>query len=232
MKTSIHQLFLMLCFVLFSIQISAQQKQIKVQIMHEDKVVVDTTLYKTSAEAKVIIENLVQRFSTDPVTIDTKLTHGLYVFNISNDSWIDPNTGIAQATVTEDNIEKAAEKTEVAKIENSQKTVERSAESNDEKVDTNVEPPAQSTSYDDIAVDSLFREFSKELDTHWNEAHIDIIIDSVGSSFKQIWEEIRSGDFQNDPDIKNLKNDFEKLFEKIKTTQIIIIQDSDTIKVD
>jgi len=232
MKTYTRQLFLLLCFVFISLEIYAQQKQIKVQIMHNDKVVVDTTLFKTSDEAKVIIENLVQRFSTDPVTIDTKLTHGLYVFNITNDSWIDQNTSSGAKDVLVKSTAKTPDIQAEPVVEQSVKKVEIEEQPIEEKTDTKVEESSQTKGFDDIEVDSLFREFSKELDTHWDEAHIDIIIDSVGNSFMNIWDEMKKGNFQNDPDIQNLKNDIELLFEKIITTQIIIIQESDTLKID
>lgn len=181
----------------------AQKKEIKVQIMHEGKVVVDTTIYKTSAEAKSIIENLVQQFSTDPVTIDTKLAHGLYVFNITNESWREPG-------------KESEPKTNLENEDYSWKDEDKPDNSNTDNID----------------IDSLFNQFSYELNSSWKEAQIDIIIDSVGASLNNMWDEMRKIDFANDPDIQNLKNNFEEFFDKIKTTRFIIIQEGDTLGFD
>jgi len=214
MKNHIKYFALAVTTVVFSLASFAQKKEIKVQILHEDKVVVDTTIYKSSADAKAIIENLVQQFSTDPVTIDTKLTHGLYVFNITNDSWKSPNEKIGKNdnSNTHKFEPKAGLKTDSYNWEDERKT--------------------DNSNKNNIDVDSLFNQFSHELSSSWKEAQIDIIIDSVGSSFNSMWNEMKKIDFANDPDIQNLKNDFEDLFDKIKTTRFIIIQEGDTLNFD
>lgn len=205
--------FLIIGLLIFSLVAFAQKKQIKVQIMHEDKVVVDTTIYKSSKDAKFIIENLVQKFSTEPVTIDTKLTHGLYVFNITNDNWKEAGETISEP-IEEDKIA-------VSTVEPEQ-----------EEWDTKSEDPDYNNDIDNIDIDSLFKEFSSELNNSWQEAQIDIFIDSVGSSFSEMWNEMKKIDLQNDPDIQNLKSDFNELFEKIKTTKFVIIQEGDTLDFD
>lgn len=215
MKTTLRNLLILVGFSLISSGITAQTKEIKVQIMHENKVVLDTTLYKSSAEAKIIIENLVQRFTVDPVSIDSKITHGLYVFNITNESWIDPNENKDELIVEEPKLPETP-----YQINNSEAT----------NSTAKIESEPKNTNIDDMDMDSLFREFSMELDTKWDEAKIDIVMDSVGSSFNQLFKEIKKFDFATDPDLNNLKYDMKKIFDQIKTTQIIIIQNGDTVK--
>ncbi len=204
MKTNIQKFLLILMFTALSSGIYAQKKEIKVQIMHNDEIILDTTLYKTSAEAKKVIINLVEQFSTDKVTINTKITHGLYVFNITNDNW-------------KESEEKKKEKTDtIIENKNNNKPVEIT----------------QHTNTSDIDVDSLFKEFSDELDMQWKVANIEVIIDSIGNAFNTIKGDFINYDFENDPGIQNLKTGFNDLLEIIKTTRIIIIQEGDTIKID
>jgi hypothetical protein len=205
-------------FTLISTFVYTQTKEIKVQIMHENNIVLDTTLYKSSDEAKVIIENLVQRFTVDPVSIDSKITHGLYVFNIKNDSWIDPTENSAEFKVEEPKLPKQPETTQKATIPEPTNSTAK------------IESEPKNTNIDDMDMDSLFREFSMELDTKWDEAKIDIVMDSVGSSFNQLLREIKIFDFETYPYLNNLKYDLKKFFYQIKTTQIIIIQNGDTLK--
>jgi hypothetical protein len=218
MKTEIRNALLLVGFTLISTFVYTQTKEIKVQIMHENNVVLDTTLYKSSDEAKVIIENLVQRFTVDPVSIDSKITHGLYVFNIKNDSWIDPTENSAEFKVEEPKLPKQPETTQKATIPEPKNSTAK------------IESEPKNTNIDDMDMDSLFREFSMELDTKWDEAKIDIVMDSVGSSFNQLLREIKKFDFETNPDLNNLKYDMKKIFDQIKTTQIIIIQNGDTLK--
>lgn len=210
MKNHIKYFVLVAIIFTFSLASFAQKKEIKVQILHEGKVVIDTTIYKTNDEAKVIIKNFVQQFSTNPVTIDTKITHGLYVFNISNDNWKSPNVK------SEENVKNRTNKS---------KTKAKNYNWEDEDKTDN-------STYDNIDIDSLFQQFSDELNSSWQEARIDIMIDSVGSSFSKMLDEMKKIDFTNNPDIHNLKNNFEELFDKIRTTRFIIIQESDTLNFD
>jgi len=205
LETITKKILLILVFTALSLGIYAQKKEIKVQIIHDNEIVLDTTLYKTSAEANLVITNLVERFSTQKVTIDTKITHGLYVFNITNDSWKKPSVGHAEKAiaVTDNNNEDKTAKT----------------------AQKNYNPNSNN-------IDSLFREFSDKLEAQWQMANIEVFIDSLGSSFNTFKSDVSNFDFENNPDIQNIKSGFLDLFEKIRTTKIVIIQDGDTIKTD
>ncbi|MDA3892115.1 MAG: hypothetical protein PF517_10675 [Salinivirgaceae bacterium] len=210
-------ILLIVSFLLVYQTASAQKKDIKVQIIHEDKVVLDTTFHETSAEAKLIIENLVQQFTTDPVSIDSKLTHGLYVFNINNDNWKEPDK--IEAT------EKSASKTYI-KVDADKISAEENTIINTYDISTS------NSNSDEVDMDSLFKEFSGELDENWDEVNIDIVIDSIGSSFQNLWSEIKKTNLLSDPDVEEFKSDFKGFFEDFKSTKFIIIHDGDTVDFD
>ena len=89
------QLSTSLLFILITLGCMAmktpQKKEIKVQIMHHNQVVVDTVLYVDEDQAGEVLQNYVNQFSKNPIAIDTKTVHGLYSFNITNEQWVDPN---------------------------------------------------------------------------------------------------------------------------------------------
>lgn len=193
-----------------SISVFSQQKEIRVQIKHNDEVAVDTTIKKSSDEAKIIIETLVQKYTTQNVSLDAKLTHGLYVFNIDDENWIEPPLAQKGSALID-------EPRNVAPPDSQKTSNENSAENSD---------------FDSMDIDSLFKEFSHELNEQWDETDVDIWLDSVGSSFQELWQEIKKADFQDTPEFKQLKSDFKDVFEKLKETRVIIIQDGDTLKID
>jgi len=184
--------------------------------MHNNQVVLDTMLYKDSDEAKIIIEKLVQQFSNEPISIDSKITHGLYVFNIENHNWKSPDKPFRNSEELKSNADCSKKQEYRADKKPTYQDISNNSE----------------TDFDDINIDSLFREFSLELSTNWEQARIDIAIDSIGESVREVWSEFKKMDFQQDPDIQNLKKDINKFLDKIKATQIIIIQDGDTLDFD
>lgn len=200
---------LSILLLLIALNANAQKKNIKVQILHEGEIVVDTTLHMTSDEAKVIIENMVQQFSKEPVNIDTKLTHGLYAFNITNENWKGSNT-------TKDT-------TDLNKPDNDDTGNASETSDNwdwaDEKNDSRT---------NEVEMDSLWNEFSHELNEKWDELQIEVVVDSLGVSFKELWNEMEI-DINNNPDVQEFKSDLKNFFRDFSKTQFIIIHDGDTI---
>lgn len=210
-----------------SVVAHAQKKEIKVEIMHGNAIVFDTSLYESSDDAKIIIENIVQRFTYEEVAINSKITHGLYVFNISNESWKEPKSTQGKQTATKKLTPKVEQEEAIAQ----QDEIPLAYKTFDEDDSTETSSDfANKADFDEIDIDSLFNVFSKEIDTKWEETHLDIVIDSVGTSFNHLWKDLKSIDFANDPDLQDLKSDFQQFFDKIKATQIIVIQNGDTIK--
>lgn len=210
MKISLITLFALF----FSLGGFAQKKNIKVQIMHENKVVLDTTLHMTSTEAKEVIESLVEQFSKDPVTIDSKLTHGLYVFNITNDSWKEPSNNEKINKISEEPL--AGDKKKETKEDDWSWENDKTAE--------------QAQHSDPVAIDSLWNEFTDELSNNWDELNIEMEVDSLGASFKQLWGELDKVDFSDNPDVQEFKMDVKEFFKDLKKTQFIIIHENDTIE--
>lgn len=205
---------LALLFIIVALSAVAQQKNIKVQIMHEGEVVMDTTLHMSSSEAKIVIENLVEQFSKDPVIIDSKLTHGLYVFNIENDNWQEPSK--QPEKVSEE--PESNSKNELAKTRQNQDAIKDWSKDN------------ENDSQNALAIDSLWNEFAHELDEKWEELNIEMEVDSLGASFKELWGEIDKVDFSDNPDVQEFKSDIKEFFKDLKKTQFIIIHEEDTIE--
>ena len=85
-------LIAMIAFVGLVAMKNPPKKEIKVQIMHHNQVVIDTILSVDEKDAGPIIEDFINQFSKDPIAIDTRTVHGLYVFNITNEQWVGKNT--------------------------------------------------------------------------------------------------------------------------------------------
>jgi|GEM_PF-5201658 gas vesicle protein len=65
----------------------SKTQEIRVQILHNQEVYLDTALTEEPAEAKKIIEQLVSRYSSENIEIGNETLHGLYVFNVPEKDW-------------------------------------------------------------------------------------------------------------------------------------------------
>jgi gas vesicle protein len=67
----------------------AQRKayEIEVQILHNEKMYFDTIFSNNPYKASLIIQEIVSRYSTEKIYINSNQLHGLYVFNISDEHW-------------------------------------------------------------------------------------------------------------------------------------------------
>ncbi len=212
--------YLLFVLILSTFNGFSQTREIDVQIMHDGKIMLDTTIIKPVDEARVIIENLVQNYTTEKVIIDSKLTHGLYVFNIPDDSWKEPEVKNQPKHSAQPKLTYEPRKEPERKVAPPEKNRENADKNDDDDGFTNLD------------LDSLFNEFSKEIDTQWDKHHMDEVVDSLGNSFQHMWEDFKDADFQNDPDVQDIKKDFKDFFEKLMDTRIIIVQDGDTLKFD
>jgi len=86
MKSSTFLLPLLIAFSIVSCSQSKNQ-EIRVQILHNQEVYLDTTIIEEPAEAKKIIEQLVSRYSSENIEIGNETLHGLYVFNVPEKDW-------------------------------------------------------------------------------------------------------------------------------------------------
>jgi len=86
MKTST---FLLPLLIVFSMVGCSQPKtqEIRIQILHNQEVYLDTTLIEKPAEAKKTIEQLVSRYSSENIEIGNGTLHSLYVFNVPDKDW-------------------------------------------------------------------------------------------------------------------------------------------------
>jgi gas vesicle protein len=81
--------FFLPLLIIFSFVGCSQPKtqEIRVQILHNQEVYLDTIFTEKPAEAKKIITQLVARYSSEHIEINGEILHSLYVFNVPDKDW-------------------------------------------------------------------------------------------------------------------------------------------------
>lgn len=82
----------------------------------------------------------------------------------------------------------------------------------------------------EITVDELYNNQNKTHNNEivsWDNLTIDMVIDSVSHTLNEIKNQFLETDFANDPDVKEISESVKKIFEKAKSTRIIITTEPD-----
>jgi hypothetical protein len=102
---------ILLILVLFQLSFAScsqsKTQDIRIQILHNQEVYLDTVITEEPAEAKKIIEQLVSRYSLGSIEIADDKLHGLYVFNVPEKDWkgINPSASPEKELTSRDQIE-------------------------------------------------------------------------------------------------------------------------------
>jgi gas vesicle protein len=104
MKSSTLLLPLLIAFSLVGCS-QPKTQEIRIQILHNQEVYLDTTIMEEPEEAKKIIEHLVSRYSSENIEIGNGTLHGLYVFNVPDKDWKANTQSKGEANSTRDQIE-------------------------------------------------------------------------------------------------------------------------------
>lgn len=172
----------------------AKKKEIRVQIKHNQKVVVDTIIYEDEEHAKATIESLVMRFSVEEPMISSENIFGLYVFNIDNENWKGEDT-----------------------------------KNHSKKPVYNNSTAYKSQQPTSVYIDSLFDELGDELEEKWERVSIEMVIDSVEVAFDEIRQRFRESEIHSDPTVNQFKKDVRSIYDKIRSTKVIIVHEGDTL---
>jgi hypothetical protein len=192
---------ILLCIASFA---QEEAHQVKVQVYHNQSLVVDTALYDQDGEVKEAIESIVNKYSNEAFEVSTASKLDLYVFNISDEQWNGKHTPIIT-------------------FEEGQGKSERIAEN---KAPKKPKAPKETSKGDDLG--QLEADLQEDWENEPNQHSIHPVIDTLAAVVKEVGNEVLNVEI-NEEVIDSFVNDINEFFMKVKSSKVIVVHEKDTV---